>query len=32
METNDEYKVPHGLMAEFDSPADIMSAAEKIEY
>jgi hypothetical protein len=30
METNDEYKVPHGLMAEFDSPADIMSAAEKI--
>lgn len=29
MESLDDYQIPYGLMAEFDTPAGVMHAAEK---
>ena len=30
MDSLDDYQVPYGLMAEFDTPAGVMHAAEKV--
>ena len=30
MDTLDDYQIPYGLMAEFDTPADAMHAAETV--
>ena len=30
MESLDDYQIPYGLMAEFDTPAGVMHAAEKV--
>ena len=30
MDSLDDYQIPYGLMAEFDTPADAMHAAEQV--
>ena len=30
MDSLDDYQIPYGLMAEFDTPADVLNAAEKV--
>ena len=30
MDSLDDYQIPYGLMAEFDTPADVLHAAEKV--
>ena len=30
MDSLDDYQIPYGVMAEFDTPADAMHAAEKV--
>ena len=30
MDSLDDYQIPYGVMAEFDTPADTMHAAEKV--